>query len=286
MFIFGNGVTAAAADTVKKAVEESNSDPSWIMHHVMDANYINFGPLGNLYLPQIHLFGFDISITRDVFMMWFAGILVVIAGILAARNYKKSLVPKGFANIFEIIIEFVRDEIVKPAIGKGYESFMPYMLTLFFFILCLNMFGLIPTPNLVVATGNIAVTAAFALISFFVIQFSGIKSYGFFGYFKSLIPGGMPALILIIIIPLEILSLFTKPFALCIRLFANMMAGHIVIFSLLGLIFIMHTIYVAPVSVGFTLFIEVLEILVALIQAYIFTMLTALFIGMAKHSEH
>ncbi len=264
MFFSKTGGITAAADTLKKAAENSNTDPSWIIHHVLDANYIDFGPVGKLYLPHLQLFGLDISITRDVFMMWVAAAVLVITGILAARNYKNSLIPKGIVNVFEIIIEFVRDEIVKPAIGKGYESFMPYMLTLFFFVLFCNLFGLIPTPNLVVATGNVAVTAALAIISFIVIQYSGIKSHGFIKYFKSLVPGGMPAPILIIIVPLEILGLFTKPFALCIRLFANMVAGHIVIFSLLGLIFIMHTIYVAPVSVGFTLFIELLELLVAL----------------------
>lgn len=286
MFLEKAGGAATVLDTVKKATGSSNSDPSWILHHVLDANYVNLGPMGKLYLPRLQLFGIDISITRDVFMMWVVAALLIILGIIVARRYRKTLIPKGIVNIFEIMIEFVRDEIVKPAIGKGYEGYMPYMLTLFFFVLFCNVFGLLPTPNLVVATGNIAVTAALAIISFFVIQISGIKSYGFFKYLKTLVPSGMPFPILFILIPLEVLSLFTKPFALCIRLFANMVAGHIVIFSLLGLIFIMHTIYVAPVSVGFTLFIELLEILVALIQAYIFTMLTALFIGMAKHSEH
>ncbi len=275
----------AVADTAKKAAENS-SDPSWIMHHVLDANYLNFGPLGNLYLPRIQVLGIDISITRDIFIIWVVTAILVILSIMAARGYKKSLIPKGLSNLFEIIIEFVRDEIVKPSIGKGYESFLPYMLTLFFFVLFINLFGLVPAPNLIVPTGNIAVTAALAAISFLVIQYSGIRSYGLIKYFKNLVPGGMPGWIVIVIVPLEILGLFTKPFALCIRLFANMIAGHIVIFSLVGLIFVMHTLYVAPVSVGFTLFIELLEVLVALIQAYIFTMLTALFIGMAKHVEH
>jgi F-type H+-transporting ATPase subunit a len=285
MFINKIANPVVLADTVKKSAE-SNSDPSWIMHHVLDANHLNLGPLGNLYLPQIHIFGFDISITRDIFIIWVVSVILIVLSILAARGYKKSIIPKGIANIFEIIIEFVRDEIVKPSIGKGYEPFLPYLLTLFFFVLFCNIFGLIPAPNLVVPTGNIAVTAALAGISFIAIQFSGIRSYGFVNYFKGLVPKGMPGLILIIIIPLELLGLFTKPFALCIRLFANMVAGHIVIFSLLGLIFIMHTIYVSPVAVGFTLFIELLELLVALIQAYIFVMLTSLFIGMAKHMEH
>lgn len=275
----------AAVDTAKKAAE-SSSDPSWIMHHVLDANSISFGPLGTLNLPHFQLFGIDFSITRDIFIIWVVSAILVLLSILAARGYKKSLIPKGLSNLFEIIIEFVRDEIVKPSIGKGYTAYMPYMLTLFFFVLFCNLFGLIPAPNLIVPTGNIAVTAALAGISFIAIQYSGIKSYGFIKYFKNLVPAGMPGWIVVVIIPLELLGLFTKPFALCVRLFANMIAGHIVIFSLVGLIFIMHTVYVAPVSVGFTLFIELLEILVALIQAYIFTMLTALFIGMAKHREH
>ena len=113
-----------------------------------------------------------------------------------------------------------------------------------------------------------------------------MKSYGVLKYLKGLVPSGMPIFIVPIMALIEIIGLFTKPFALCVRLFANMIAGHIIIFSLIGLIFILHTVYVAPVSIGFALFIEMLELLVAVIQAYVFTMLTALFIGMAKHSEH
>jgi F-type H+-transporting ATPase subunit a len=272
-----------AADTLKNSGEKGGG---WILHHVMDSNYIDFSPFGKLYLPHINLFGIDLSITKDIFYIWVIALILVLLLFFLSRGYKRSLIPKGLANLFEIIVIFVRDEIVKPSIGKGYESFMPYMLSLFFFILFTNMFGLIPTPHLVVPTGNIAVTAGLALISFFAIQYGGIRSLGFFPYLKSLVPKGMPGWIIIIMIPLEILGLFTKPFALCIRLFANMIAGHIVIFSLLGLIFILRTVYVSPVAVGFTLFIELLEILIALIQAYIFTMLTALFIGMAMHPEH
>ncbi len=285
MLFYKAGETLAAADTVKK-VAESSSDPSWIMHHVLDANYVGFGPLGKLYLPHIELLGMDLSITRDIFIMWVVAVVLIIVGLLAARGYKKSLIPKGIGNIFEIFIEFVRDEIVKPSIGHGYESYMPYMLTLFFFILFCNLFGLVPMPNLIVVTGNIAVTGTLAVISFFVIQYAGMKQHGVFKYLKSLVPSGMPVMIVPIMAVIELIGLFTKPFALCVRLFANMIAGHIVIFSLVGLIFIMHTFYVAPVSVGFTLFIELLELLVAFIQAYVFTMLTALFIGMAKHSDH
>ena len=252
----------------------------------MDADNIDFGPLGKLHLPRIELFGFDISITKDVFYLWVAAVILVVLLYFISNRYKKSLIPKGFTNLFEIMIIFVRDEVVKPAIGKGYQAFMPYLLSLFFFILFVNLLGLVPTPHLVVPTGNIGVTASLALISFIAIQVGGIKSLGFFPYLKSLVPSGMPAWILVIMIPLEILGLLTKPFALCIRLFANMIAGHIVIFSLLGLIFIFQSYWVSPVSIGFTLFIELLEILIAFIQAYIFTMLTSLFIGMAMHPAH
>jgi F-type H+-transporting ATPase subunit a len=283
MFFGNTGETIAVADTVKKAVQ-SNSDPSWIMHHVMDANYLSFEPFGNIYLPHLQLFGIDISITKYTFYVWVVAVLLLIIGISAARGYKKSLIPKGFSNFMEIIILFVRDEIVKPSIGKGFEPYLPYMLTLFFFILVSNLFGLVPYASSV--TGNIAVTGTLAIISFIVTQYSGMKSYGVFKYLKGLVPNGMPVLIIPVMAVIELIGLFTKPFALCIRLFANMIAGHIVIFSLIGLIFILHTYYVAPVSVGFALFIELLELLVAVIQAYVFTMLTALFIGMAKHSEH
>ena len=271
------------ADTAK-AVKESGS--GWILHHVMDSNYIDFGPLGKLYLPRFELFGIDLSITRDVFFMWLVVVVLIILFYFTTKGYKKSLIPKGLTNLFEIMIIFVRDEVVKPAIGKGYEAFMPYMLSLFFFILFVNMFGLIPTPNLVVPTGNLGVTASLALISFVAIQFGGIKNHGIIGYLKNLVPKGLPFFVVLIMIPLEILGLLTKPFALCIRLFANMIAGHIVIFSLLGLIFVLRSIYVSPVAVGFTLFIELLEVLIAFIQAYIFTMLTALFIGMTVHPDH
>lgn len=269
------------ADTAK-TVKESGS--GWILHHVMDSNYIEFDPFGKIYLPHLTLFGFDISITKNVVFMWLISLILLFVLTLVSRKYKTSLIPKGIVNFFEIIVLFVRDEIVKPTIGKGYEKFLPYLLTLFFFILTANFLGLLPYSSTI--TASITVTAALAAISFFATQLSGIQKHGFFGYFKGLIPTGMPVMILPLIIVVELLGLFTKPFALCIRLFANMIAGHVVIFSLIGLIFILKTIYVAPVSVGFALFIYLLELLVALIQAYIFTMLTALYIGMAVHQEH
>jgi F-type H+-transporting ATPase subunit a len=178
----------------------------------------------------------------------------------------------------------VRDEIAKLTIGKGYEIFVPYLLTVFFFILFGNFLGLIPYSA--TFTSNIAVTSTLAVFTFIMTQFGGIRSNGFFRFIKGLVPHGIPVWLLPLMIIVEFLGLLTKPFALAIRLFANMTAGHIVILALIGLIFFMKTIFVAPVSVGFALFIYLLEILVSLIQAYIFTMLSSLFIGMAVHQEH
>ncbi len=271
-----------AADSVQTS---SGTDSGWILHHIMDSRELDFEPFFTIHIPQFPtLFGLDITPTKHVFFMWLTALLLLILFYIVARSYKKSLVPKGIANVFEVMILFVRDEIVKPTLGEGYEKFVPYLLTLFFFILFGNLLGLIPYSS--TFTSNIAVTATLAIFSFFAIQIGGIRQNGFFSYVKGLVPKGIPSWMLIIMIPVEILSLFTKPFALAIRLFANMIAGHIVILSMLGLIFFIGTYFVAPASVLFAIFIYLLEILVALIQAYIFTILTSLFIGMAVHQEH
>ncbi|MCF8431602.1 MAG: F0F1 ATP synthase subunit A, partial [Melioribacteraceae bacterium] len=235
-------------------------------------------------LPELHLFGLDISITKHVIFMWIAVALLVVIFKLVSNGYKKSIIPKGLTNLVEVLVVFVRDEIARPTIGKGFEKFLPYLLTVFFFILTCNFLGLLPYGA--TATSNIAVTATLAVISFLFIQVGGMMQNGVFGYFKGLLPHGLPAWLLPIMLVVELLGLFTKPFALAIRLFANMTAGHIVILALLGLIFILQTYVVVPVSVAFALFIYLLEILVSLIQAYIFTMLSSLFIGMAVHQEH
>ena len=276
-------------DTLKKAADTlqnsgGKEDTSWILHHVLDGNYLDFTPFGKIYLPEIHLFGIDLSLTRHVIFMWLAVIILILVFIKVSKSYKKSLVPKGVSNFVEVLIMFVKDEIAKPTIGKGHERFLPYLLTVFFFILTCNFLGLIPFGS--TATSNISVTATLAIISFIVIQLGGMMKNGPLGYFKGLIPHGVPAWLIPIMFIVEILGLFTKPFALAIRLFANMTAGHIVILALLGLIFILKTVVVIPVSVAFALFIYLLEILVSLIQAYIFTMLSSLFIGMAVHQDH
>lgn len=275
--------TSQIADSV---AAHSNSDASsdWIMHHVMDGNYLDFSPFGKIYLPHIELFGIDISITRHVVIMWIGAVLLGLVFVNVAKSYKKSLVPKGSANFWEVFIIFVRDEIAKPTIGKGYEGFLPYLLTAFFFILFGNFLGLVPFSA--TFTSNIAVTSVLAIFSFMVIQIGGIRNNGFFGYFKGLIPHGVPVFLLPIMLIVEVLGLFTKPFALAIRLFANLTAGHIVIYALISLIFVMQSYLISPVSIGMALFIYSLEVLVALLQAYIFTMLSSLFIGMAVHQDH
>ncbi len=271
-------------DSVKVVTETAKSDTKWISHHVQDASSIDFTPFGVINLPQIHLFGIDLSITKHLVFMWLALIILVLVFNKVSKSYKKSLVPKGITNFTETLILFVRDDIAKPTIGKGYEKFLPYLLSVFFFILTCNFLGLLPYGA--TATGNISVTASLAIISFLVIQVGGIAKNGFFGYFKGLLPHGLPVWLIPIMFVVELLGLLTKPFALAIRLFANMSAGHIVILALLGLIFILRSVIVIPVSISFALFIYLLEILVALLQAYIFTMLSSLFIGMAVHQEH
>lgn len=269
---------------VQDTLKHVGSGGDWILHHVMDGNYLDFEPFGKIYLPHLQLLGLDVSITRHVVFLWIVAALLILTFVIATKSYKKTLIPHGFTNFIETIVMFVRDEIVKPAIGHGYEKFLPYLLTAFFFILYSNFLGLIPYTATV--TSNITVTATLAGFTFITTQIGGIIHHGLIGYFKGLIPPGMPVALLPLIVLVEIVGLFTKPFALCIRLFANMTAGHVVILSLIGLIFIMKTIYFAPISVGFALFIYLLELLVALIQAYIFTMLSSLFIGMAVHQDH
>jgi F-type H+-transporting ATPase subunit a len=274
--------THVIVDSLQNTKAGSSSD--WILHHVMDGNYLDFSPFFKLYLPHFELFGLDLSITRHVIFMWLGSILLFWVMTRVAKAYKSSMVPKGFTNFWEVFIVFVRDEIAKPTIGKGFEKFLPYLLTAFFFILFGNFIGLVPFSA--TFTSNIAVTATMAIFSFLFTQIGGIRNNGLFGYFKGLIPHGVPVLLLPIMIIVEFLGLLTKPFALAIRLFANMTAGHIVVYALISLIFVMQSVAWAGLAIPMALFIYSLEILVALLQAYIFTILSGLFIGMAVHQEH
>jgi len=256
---------------------EIHKEDNWIIHHILDRDFLKFDP--------IHLgsFSLDLSITNKVLMMIISSLILIVILGWAARKNRKNIVPKGFGNFIEMILVFLRDEVVIPSMGKAGYQYLPFFFTMFFFILTCNLIGLIPFMS--TPTGSISITAGLALITFIMIQVLGIKNNGLIGYVKGLVPPGIPVFVLPIMIIVEFLGMLTKPFALCIRLFANMTAGHVVILALIGLIFSLG--YAAtPVSIGFALFIYVLEILVALLQAYIFTMLSALFIGMAVHQEH
>jgi F-type H+-transporting ATPase subunit a len=225
----------------------------------------------------------DFSITKNITQMFLSVILLVMLFTSIAKAYKTtgvSSAPKGKQSFFEPLIVFVRDDIAKGNIGHGSDKFVPYLLTVFFMILVNNVFGLIPIgANL---TGNIAFTLVLSVATLIITNINGNKNY-----WSHIFLPHAPKAIWPILIPIEIVGILTKPFALMIRLFANITAGHIIVISLVGLIFVFKTIYIAPVSVAFALFIDVLECLVAFLQAYIFTMLTALFIGsaVAGHSE-
>lgn len=229
----------------------------------------------------------DFSITKNVAMMLVGGLLLIILFGSVAKSYKKGMVPTGLAGFLEPLVIFVREDIAIPNIGeKKYKRYMPYLLTLFFFIWILNLMGLIPGAANV--TGNIAFTFVLAFITLLVVNVSGNKNY--WKHTFDPLGSGMPWYgkipIYIILIPVEVIGIFTKPIALMIRLFANMTAGHIVILSFISLIFVLGTVAVSPASIILTLFINILELLVAAIQAYIFTLLTALFIGMAVVEDH
>ena len=223
---------------------------------------------------------YDISITKNVVQLFISVVLILWLFISIAKTYKTSGVetaPKGKQSFFEPVIIFVRDEIAKENIGPRSEKYVPYLLTVFFLILVNNVLGLIPvSANL---TGNIAFTLVLSVVTLFVTNFGASGSY----WKHIFLP--KPYFLWFILMPIELVGVFSKPFALMIRLFANIAGGHIVVISLVGLIFIFKSIYIAPVSVAFTLFIDILECLVALLQAYIFTMLTALFIGSAMEDH-
>lgn len=228
----------------------------------------------------------DLSMTKTVIGMLFAAIIGLLLFLSLARSYKKTGIshPKGIQSFLEPIILFVRDDIAIPNLGHKHEKYMPYLLTAFFFILINNLMGLIPFPPPFGAnvTGNIAITFVLALCTFLITQFSGNKSY----WKHIFATPGVPFWLLPIMIPVEIIGMFSKPFALMIRLFANITAGHIIVLSLICLIFIFDSLALAPVSIFFVIFMDFMELLVAFLQAYIFTLLSALFISLAVQESH
>jgi len=225
----------------------------------------------------------DFSITRNVISMFMAitVLLIVFLGISSSYKKREGKAPKGLQSFLEPLIVFVRDDIAIPNMGHKYARFMPLLLTIFFFILINNLLGMIPFfPGGYNLTGNIAVTAVLSVIILFVVNLNGNKHY----WKHIFVPN--PWWLFPIMIPVEIVSIFSKPIALMIRLFANITAGHIVILSLISLIFIFKTLWVSPVSIVFVVFMDCIELLVAFLQAYIFTLLSSLFIGMAIEEHH
>ena len=226
----------------------------------------------------------DFSITKNVFSMFMSSIILLLLFTAVARSYNKNKkAPKGIAGFIEPLVIFVRDDIAIPNIGeKKYARFMPYILTVFFFVWINNLIGLVPFfPGSSNLTGNIVFTGTLAFITFTITTLSGNKNY-----WSHILSPPVPKALYPIMIPIEIIGMFTKPFALMIRLFANMAAGHIIILSLVSLIFIFKTVAIAPVSAVFVLFMSLLELLVGVLQAYVFALLSALFIGQAVADGH
>lgn len=238
-------------------------------------------------IEGVHVY--DFSITKNVASLMLSAVLLLTIFFAVRNGYERNRgkAPSGIQSFFEPIILFVRDEVARPNIGPKYERYLPYLLTLFFFILFNNLLGLLPGgANL---TGNIAVTMVLAVLTFIITNVNGNKHY-WLHVFK---PSGVPWPLLFIMIPVEIIGLFTKPFSLMVRLFANITAGHIIILSFLGLIFIANNLggaatawAVSPIVAVFTLFMNAIELMVAFIQAFIFTLLTSMYIGSAIEEHH
>jgi F-type H+-transporting ATPase subunit a len=274
-----------------------------ILHHLADSKELEL-PFGKVvHLPQfdpVHLgpIAIDFSITKHVVWMAVAALLVMIILIIAARDAAREHKggaqrgPKGAANVVEAFILFLRDEVVIKNIGHGGEKYAPYIITVFFFILLCNLLGLLPwgaSP-----TGNLSVTATLALITFFIVEVTGMRSLGAAGYSRTIffIPHGVPALMkpimLLIMTPVELLGKLAKPFALTIRLYANMTAGHAVVLAFTGMLVlagIAGTVWIAPAPILMAVGILMLEIFVAFLQAYIFAMLSSVFIGLIRHAH-
>jgi F-type H+-transporting ATPase subunit a len=240
-----------------------------ITHHLMDAPLAQWGP---------------VPVTKHLVMMWIAGGIALVFTAAAARTRGKLRTTADF------MVEFVRNDVVEPYLHGDTRRYLPYFLTLFLMIFLMNLLGLVPFGA--TATGNMSVTAALSILTFFLIHVSGIHQHGFFHHFGNLVPHGVPLVLAPLIFLLEFMGFLTKSLALCIRLFANMTAGHIVLLLFLGMILLFGQqspkvgFAVAPVAVLLALGLYMLELIVALIQAYVFTLLTAIFVGGSLHPEH
>lgn len=275
----GEHAGAPAGEHGAPAEGEAHGPAEVLMHHVVDVRY------GHLFVGPL-----DLGPTKHLLFFGVAALIVIAIVQLSLRGYREGGVPTGMGAAVEALVVFVRDEIAEKNIGHDGRRFTPLLLSFFFFILVAALLGLMPFSA--TSTGNISVTMGLAFVSFLAQQWAGISKYGVVHHFAALVPPGLPKFLLPIMIPIEVLGMFTKPFALMVRLFANMLAGHMVITTLLLLIPLMASvstflgIFMIPVSLALALFIMFLELLVAFIQAFIFTLLTAIFIGMYAHPAH
>ena len=263
------------------------------MRHLIEHGYdtyvykIDWRPFGLEWL--------DLSITKVTVNMWIAGALIFFLFRLLRKKQAGGNRSGRYLNFLEPFVIYVRDQMVYPVMGESNgKRYLPFFLTQFFFVLFCNLLGLIPIPHigaihfpgLATATANMGVCAALSGITLMTILGMGMVEQGPIKFWKSLIPSGIPAPLIPLLFPIEVIGIFIKCFALTIRLFANMTAGHIVIFTFLGMIFIFQMYFVAIPAIGFALFIYMLELFVAFLQAFIFTLLSVLFINMAIHPEH
>ena len=275
----------------------------FITPHITDSHALDYpclkpGFICELELPRwdpIHIgrFAVDMSPTKHVVMLLIAATLCLITLLIAARAHKRQHAEhgqsKGFANGIEALVLYIRQEVIIPNVGHHGEGYAPFLLSLFFFILFANLLGLIPYGA--TATGNIAVTGMLAIITFVVVEIAGMRALGT-GYIKTIVywPSDQPIVMKVLLTPLmtpiELMSKITKPFALAIRLFANMTAGHIVVLALVGLIFTFGSWALAPLPLVMALAIMVLEVFIAFLQAYVFTLLASVFIGLIRESAH
>ena len=275
--------------------EEAVHGASEIMKHIIEHGFDQY-----VFRIGWHPFGLewiDLSITKLTLNMWIAAILLIIFFRLLIKKQSGGNIAGRYLNFLEPFVIYVRSEMVYPIMGEhNGRRYLPLFMTQFFFILFCNLLGLIPIPEfsmggiefpgLATATGNVAVCTALSLVTLFTIFGMGMIEQGPLTYWKNMVPPGIPVLLVPLLFPIEVIGIFIKCFALTIRLFANMVAGHLVILTFIGLIFIFHSYFIAPVSVAFALFIYTLEIFVAFLHAFVFTLLSIIFINMAIHPEH
>jgi F-type H+-transporting ATPase subunit a len=295
-------VTASAGLAPGRALAQAADNQIDIPHHIANSHEVET-PFGVWHLPRwepIHIGGLtlDMSPTKHLVYMLLAAVLVTLVFTLSARSIRAAQAqgrpPKGFAGAMEATALYIRQEVILPNVGHHGEGYVPYLLTLFFFILAMNLLGLLPWGA--TATGNIAVTAALAVIAFLVIEVTGMRALGPVGYAKTIfylppgLPGGIGGSILKVVLvavmtPIELIGKLAKPFALAVRLFANMTSGHVLVLALIGLTFLFQSVAVGLGASVLATGVMLLEVFVAFLQAFVFTLLTSVFIGLMR-AEH